>query len=227
MADDPYVAELREMLLASVGGFAQFESSFNWRTFSPTKRAEQSLNDAVNTLEAAMAEIAETGIDPELQREWLSSAIKKWAAYQHAGARTINWMITGPARFPVERNNTAMRVEARRRDEYLEFVGRPSEWARRRQRRTDRKALVDADAASSVQHAEKSFGDVRVILNKALDRVQIIFPGKPADDERAALKFHAFRWAPSTGAWQRQLTQNGVWAAEAVMKKLGLEADHA
>jgi len=178
-------------------------------------------------LEAATAEMHEAGASGDLQREWLALAIKKWAAYQHAGARTINWMVTGPARFPVERNNKAMRVESKRLDEYLQFAAGAAQWVARRDKIADRREMVRADAESGVEHKEKRFGDVRVILNKALDRVQIVFPARPSDDERRVLKARAFRWAPRVGAWQRQLTQNGVWAAEGVMKELGLAAEPA
>lgn len=221
-AQDPYFAELRDMLLASVGGFERFESGFSLRTFSPRQRAEGAVNDAANVLEAAMAELHEAGIAADTQRDWLASAVKKWAAYQHAGARTANWMITGPARFPVARNEKAMRVERKRGDEFYEFTGNARSWALRLLRKAERREVVAADEASGVEHKEKVYGDVRVVLNKALDRVQIIFPDKPSEDERRVLKSRAFRWAPSVGAWQRQLTQNGVWAAEAVMKDLGL-----
>jgi len=219
-SSDPHHRELREMLLASVGGLPAFERGFDARTFSPKKRAESALDDGVNTLEAAMAELNETGLSPDQQREWLASAVKKWAAYQRAGARTMNWMITGPARFPVARNEKAMRVEHKRVEEYLAFVAHPEEWARRQLRRAERRDAVAADAASGVEHKEKVVNGIRIVLNKALDRVQIIFPDKPSDDERAILKSRAFRWAPSVGAWQRQLTQNGVWAAEAAVKQI-------
>lgn len=221
---DPYTLELRNMLLASVGGYERFENSFNWRTFDPKKRAEAAVMDAVNVVEAGVADVAEAGGSPDLQREWLASAIKKWAAYQHAGARTMNWMITGPARFPVARNEKAMRVEAKRCDEYLAFAADAEGWTRRRLRAVDRREAVAADAASDAQHQEQRFGDVRVVLNKALDRVQVIFPDRPSEDERRILKGRAFRWAPSVGAWQRQLTRNGVWAAGQAMRDMGLTA---
>lgn len=44
--------------------------------------------------------------------------------------------------------------------------------------------------------------------------------GKADDETRALLKANGFRWAPSQGAWQRQLTPNGVRAAKYVMKEI-------
>ena len=53
-------------------------------------------------------------------------------------------------------------------------------------------------------------------MNREENRVQIIFDGKPDADVRAALKQNGFRWAPSQGAWQRMLNQNGICAARQV-----------
>lgn len=65
-----------------------------------------------------------------------------------------------------------------------------------------------------------STGTVELIKNFAIERVQIVFPGKPSEEIREQLKDRAFRWAPSEGAWQRQLTGNGLYAAEQVIKYL-------
>ena len=43
---------------------------------------------------------------------------------------------------------------------------------------------------------------------------QVFFDGKPDADTRAELKSSGFRWAPSVGAWQRQLTDNAIRAAD-------------
>lgn len=51
-------------------------------------------------------------------------------------------------------------------------------------------------------------------------RVQFHFDGKPDDETRALLKRNGFRWAPSQGAWQRQLNGNGKYAAHRVMEAL-------
>jgi hypothetical protein len=59
-----------------------------------------------------------------------------------------------------------------------------------------------------LEHAEKlqalpdeKFGDI--VLSECDNRTQLHFPGKPSDAIRERLKSHGFRWAPSTGAWQR------------------------
>lgn len=53
----------------------------------------------------------------------------------------------------------------------------------------------------------------RVVVNTTENRLQIIFDGKPDADIRTELKSEGFRWAPSQGAWQRQLTDNAMRAA--------------
>ena len=57
------------------------------------------------------------------------------------------------------------------------------------------------------------FDGGRVVVNTAETRLQIIFDGKPDADIRTELKGEGFRWAPSQGAWQRQLTDNAMRAA--------------
>ena len=54
-------------------------------------------------------------------------------------------------------------------------------------------------------------GEARV--NEAENRLQLIFEEKPDADQRQALKGEGFKWAPSQGAWQRQLNQNAIRAA--------------
>ena len=43
--------------------------------------------------------------------------------------------------------------------------------------------------------------------------MQLLFDEKPPEDQRRALKSEGFKWAPSQGAWQRQLNQNAIRAA--------------
>ena len=57
------------------------------------------------------------------------------------------------------------------------------------------------------------FDGGRVVVNTTENRLQIIFDGKPDADIRTELKGEGFRWAPSQGTWQRQLTDNAMRAA--------------
>ena len=60
----------------------------------------------------------------------------------------------------------------------------------------------------------------RIVENTDLMRIQLIFDGKPDLEVRDILKSNGFRWAPSLGVWQRQLTANGKYAAKQVIKQI-------
>ncbi len=53
---------------------------------------------------------------------------------------------------------------------------------------------------------------VRVLENTEAMRLQLFFDGKPAAETIKLLKSHAFKWSPSNMAWQRQLTNNAIYA---------------
>jgi hypothetical protein len=67
---------------------------------------------------------------------------------------------------------------------------------------------------------ERQYGDITYRDNFEMNRVQLIFPGKPDDATRTILKANGFRWAHSEGAWQRQLTGNAQHAARIVLRKI-------
>lgn len=52
------------------------------------------------------------------------------------------------------------------------------------------------------------------------NRCQFIFEGKPSEEVRNFLKRHAFKWSPSRGAWVRQASGSGIYAADTVKKFL-------
>lgn len=59
-----------------------------------------------------------------------------------------------------------------------------------------------------------TFDGGEVVMNTDENRLQIIFDGKPDEEIRGKLKSNGFRWAPSQGAWQRQLTDNAIYACQ-------------
>mgnify|MGYP000567974511 CR=1 FL=1 len=50
-------------------------------------------------------------------------------------------------------------------------------------------------------------------INEGENRLQLFFEEKPSEEQRRELKSNGFKWAPSQGAWQRQLTKNAIYAA--------------
>lgn len=53
----------------------------------------------------------------------------------------------------------------------------------------------------------------KAVANQEMNRLQLIFEGKPSAEERQILRRNGFKWAPSASAWQRQLNQQAIAAA--------------
>ena len=80
----------------------------------------------------------------------------------------------------------------------------------------------EAQRAAETSGADPIEGDgYRLEENVEACRIQFFFDGKPDEETRAVLKANGFRWAPSQGAWQRMLNDNGRRAAEEVRKQIG------
>jgi hypothetical protein len=80
--------------------------------------------------------------------------------------------------------------------------------------------LNHLERQSKQETKETIKGDIRIIDNVGLNRLQIIFPGKPSDEVRTALKHRGFRWSPSEGAWQRQRSNGAIYDANQIVDKL-------
>jgi hypothetical protein len=331
---------IRSSMAAAVGGRDRLARNYSARTFSDLhKRADREIDEVTAfALEGgeAIEKIAKRlGLeDPalleELKGEHVARLRGAWASYQAAGARVLNWMITGPARFPVERNRKRMETEHNRMTEYLAIAKGAAAWAEKRIKRRIREELGPVGvAAAELDQARRKLADrekrqafmkaanpivrrhrgkitaggnrsaameavaadlkaagfpcssalassllmesyggripgfepwqlsnnnaeihrlrgrvaelearaaavaaaadvepcntapigdqVRILENVLEQRVQILFPGKPSAEIRARLKGRGFRWAPSQGAWQRQLTPQAVDVARAIV----------
>lgn len=81
-------------------------------------------------------------------------------------------------------------------------------------------ADTPAPVPAETEHKEYEAAGITVEENPADNRIRLIFDGKPPAEIRQLLKSNGFRWSPRFGAWQRQLTANGRYAAERVIKEL-------
>lgn len=52
--------------------------------------------------------------------------------------------------------------------------------------------------------------------NAKENRLQLFFEEKPDSQLRSELKSSGFRWSPKAGAWQRQLNNNAIYAADSI-----------
>lgn len=77
---------------------------------------------------------------------------------------------------------------------------------------------LQATKSKGTQESENKFFKVKE--NVEAMRIQLFFEGKPEPEVRDILKSNGFRWAPSVGAWQRQLNNNGKYAVERVIREL-------
>ena len=65
---------------------------------------------------------------------------------------------------------------------------------------------------------EIAFEGGNLVLNAEADRVQIFHDQKPDQSKISELKKNGFKWAPSNGCWQRQLTNAALWSTKNVLK---------
>jgi len=76
---------------------------------------------------------------------------------------------------------------------------------------------AERQRAAAAPVADTTINGAIIRENTELNRLQIIFDGKPPAELRAKLKSRGFRWAPSQGAWQRQLTPAARQAARFIL----------
>lgn len=87
--------------------------------------------------------------------------------------------------------------------------------------RSVKQRIEQLGRAQEREHKEVEWSGIRVVQNVEENRLQLFFPSKAAPAIIAALKSHGFRWAPSVPAWQRQLSNGAIYAAQCVARVVG------
>ena len=80
------------------------------------------------------------------------------------------------------------------------------------------KARIESLTAKAAQPeaAPIVLDGVRVEESREDNRIRIYFDTKPSEGKRTMLKGYGFRWSPTEGAWQRQITEAARYAARMV-----------
>ena len=102
-------------------------------------------------------------------------------------------------------------IEELRKPDYLGRVGYPDFQLSNNNANIHRveERLKRLKAVKERGSSEQEYKTFKVVENTEAMRYQIIFDGKPDAEIRTLLKSNGFKWAPSQGAWQRQITSNG------------------
>ncbi len=74
--------------------------------------------------------------------------------------------------------------------------------------------IADLTKKQETAYAGWEFDGGTVEANREDNRLQIYFEEKPDEKTRETLKENGFRWSPKAGAWQRQLNDNAIYAAD-------------
>ena len=76
--------------------------------------------------------------------------------------------------------------------------------------------IAELTKKQETPYAGWEFDGGTVEANREDNRLQIFFEEKPDEKTREALKENGFRWSPKAGAWQRQLNDNAIYAADRI-----------
>ena len=86
-----------------------------------------------------------------------------------------------------------------------------------RKTRFRREQLKREKDAGTTEQENRFF---KLVENKELIRLQLIFEEKPEPGVREILKINGFKWSPKNGCWQRQLTGNARYSVRRVIQEL-------
>ena len=79
-----------------------------------------------------------------------------------------------------------------------------------------KKRIARLTEAKEVGYQGWEFDGGKGVANEDMNRLQIFFDAIPDEEVRKELKGQGFKWARSVGAWQRQLTDNAIYAARRI-----------
>lgn len=84
-----------------------------------------------------------------------------------------------------------------------------------------KRRITELEARRARPAADDVIGDGwRLIEDQDANRLRFYFDARPDRETCRLLKSRGFKWAPSVGAWQRQITANGRQAARDVFEAL-------
>ena len=194
---------------------------------SPERRGESEVADYVAHITAFNAKLASVADTDERKAEAVAQAeryrenyIKRLSAVWSSRSRMMSTMITGPANFPVRRQEKIWSAYENKAKELYAWQDRALASAIKSIKAVGYVAPPKPEGAKTGKE-EFTIGNVMIVANHDIERLQIIFDGKPSAEIISELKGAAWNWSPKNGAWQRKITNNSIYSAKQIAAKAG------
>lgn len=208
----------------------QCARAFYWSSFSPEKRGESLYQYYTEKM----------AILPDDKKSKFTAL---FSAYLSAQSKCASSAVTGPAKFPVERNRKRMEwaikhwqrlewfladkpkahkqtlTEAQEKLSKLQSEHENKHyWARTLSKAKIERLESNIQAVESFEDQSFSWGDVKNC--KEDQRIRFFFNDRPSAEIIAMLKKNGMKWSPSNKAWQRQTTPNAIRSINNIIAQL-------
>lgn len=106
----------------------------------------------------------------------------------------------------------------------VEVKARPHEWYELPYLNADirraKERIKEIQELEELQFEDIIFTGGKAILNRDINRLQLLFDTIPDEETRTLLKKHGFKWSRYEQAWQRLYNRNGIYAVRYVIEKI-------
>ncbi len=86
--------------------------------------------------------------------------------------------------------------------------------------RETKRRIERLEKLETIQFQDINFNGGKVIHNKEINRIQILFESIPNEDIRKELKSRGFHWSRKEQAWQREFNENTIRAINILTKNI-------
>lgn len=83
-----------------------------------------------------------------------------------------------------------------------------------------KRRIAKLEKIENIEFEEKNFTGGKIIHNKDINRIQILFDSIPEENIRSELKHRGFHWSRREGAWQREFNEQTIKVTNILMKNV-------